>query len=159
MLTENTEAPLDVQFVTEQGQPGTLREYLGRWVVVYFYPKDNTPGCTLEAEEFRDNQKEFEEHNAVIIGVSKDSCASHQKFIAKKNLPFTLVADTDHALMSAFGTWGERTFMGKRYMGTTRSTFLIRPDGVIARVWGSVKLAGHPREVLATIQELQESRG
>ena len=154
MLIVSNTAPLDVPMIDESGATRTLQEFLGSWVVVYFYPKDNTPGCTLEAEGFRDLQDSFRNHNAHIIGVSKDTCASHKKFIDKKKLTFTLVADTDHVLMEAFGTWGERSFMGKKYMGTSRSTFLINPEGKIAHVWETVKPAGHPEEVLATLKEL-----
>jgi len=154
MLSVSESAPLDVSMIDENSATRTLREFLGSWVVVYFYPKDNTPGCTLEAEEFRDAQDLFRMQNAHIIGVSKDTCASHKKFIDKKKLTFTLVADTDHVLMEAFGTWGERSFMGKKYMGTSRSTFLINPEGKIAHVWETVKPAGHPEEVLAALKEL-----
>lgn len=155
MLAPHSAAPASIPFVDEHGTTHTLGEFMGRWVVIYFYPKDNTPGCTLEAEEFRDRHEAFAKLNAVIIGVSKDSCASHQKFITKKQLPFMLAADTEHALMEAFGTWGERSFMGKKYMGTSRSTFLIDPQGGIARVWETVKPAGHPDEVLAVLRELE----
>lgn len=155
MLTKNDTAPLDVPMTDENGTACTLRDYMGSWVVVYFYPKDNTPGCTIEAEGFRDAQKAFETLGARVIGVSKDTCASHQKFIEKKKLTFTLVSDTEHALMEAFGTWGERSFMGKTYMGTSRSTFLIDPAGKVVRVWESVKPLGHPDEVLAVLQEIQ----
>lgn len=154
MLAPHDTVP-DISFTDEEGNPHTFAEYTGKWLVIYFYPKDNTPGCTLEAEGFRDLHEKFGEHHAVVFGVSKDSCASHQTFIAKKNLPFMLIADTDHALMEAFGTWGERTFMGKKYMGTSRSTFLVDPEGTIVRVWETVKPAGHPEEVLESLRDLQ----
>jgi len=156
MLTIGDLAPGDVSITNEDGQQISLREYLGSWVVVYFYPKDNTPGCTIEAEGFRDMQRDFQKRNAHILGVSKDSCSSHKKFIAKKKLTFTLVADTDHRLMEAFGTWGERSFMGRTYMGTSRSTFLLDPTGKVVRVWEKVSPLGHAEEVLTTLRELQE---
>jgi thioredoxin-dependent peroxiredoxin len=157
MLQIHTQAPLDSEFINEQGEVGTLRALLGSWVVVYFYPKDATPGCTLEAEGFRDLSSEFKNVNTIVLGVSKDSCASHKKFIEKKALTFSLVADTEHVLMEAFGVWGERKFMGRTYMGTSRSTFLIDPRGVIAEVWPEVKPVGHPQEVLARLRALQVS--
>lgn len=155
MLTTGDKAPLDLKLANETGEMFTLSDYLGKWVLVYFYPRDNTPGCTLEAEGFRDHLDEFKRCNTVVLGVSKDSCSSHQKFIEKKQLTFTLVADEEHALMEAFGTWGERKFMGRTYMGTSRSTFLIDPKGVVAHVWEQVKPAAHPEEVLAVIKEKQ----
>jgi len=154
MLKRGDRAPLDLSFVDETGATQTLKEYAEKWVVVYFYPRDNTPGCTIEAEGFRDQADAFKGANAVVLGVSKDTCASHRKFIEKKQLSFSLVADEEHALMEAFGTWGERTFMGRAYLGTSRSTFLIDPHGTIAHVWEKVKPAGHAEEVLAKIQEL-----
>jgi thioredoxin-dependent peroxiredoxin len=156
MLQQGDTAPTTVPFIDENEQQHTLADYAGKWVVVYFYPKDNTPGCTIEAEQFRDAQKEFATRNAVVLGVSKDTCASHKKFIEKKQLPFTLVADTEHALMDAFGVWGERSFMGKTYMGTSRTTFLINSEGTIAHVWETVKPAGHAKEVLAMLNALQQ---
>jgi peroxiredoxin Q/BCP len=155
MLASLNKAPLDTPVLNENGTTFTLRDSLGTWLVVYFYPKDNTPGCTLEAEGFRDLQNEFGKLNARILGVSKDTCASHRKFIEKKKLPFTLIADENHALMEAFGTWGKRSFMGKTYMGTSRSTFLVDPEGTIVRVWETVKPLGHPEEVLSVLRKLQ----
>lgn len=158
MLREHSPAPLDIPCIDEHGASLTLRAYIGRWVVVYFYPKDNTPGCTIEAEEFREHLPEFTALHAAVIGVSKDTCASHKRFIAKKNLTFTLIADTNHALMDAFGTWGERSFMGKTYMGTSRSTFLLDPTGTIVRAWETVRPAGHPADVLAALRAIQSER-
>lgn len=152
MLTQNDTAPLDTPFIIEDGSEHTLREFAGSWLVVYFYPRDNTPGCTLEAEGFRDQQNAFKKLGATILGVSKDTCASHNKFIDKKQLTFGLVADEEHALMEAFGVWGERKFMGRTYMGTSRSTFLVNPEGKVVQVWEKVKPAGHPEEVLTALQ-------
>jgi thioredoxin-dependent peroxiredoxin len=154
MLQSNVTAPLDIPMVDEQGTVRTLREFLGSWVVVYFYPRDNTPGCTVEAEGFRDMQDEYTARNVQVLGVSKDSCASHQSFIAKKKLTYTLIADTEHTLMDAFGTWGERKFMGRTYMGTSRTTFLIDQTGVIRHVWEKVSPIGHAKDVLHVLQSL-----
>ncbi len=156
MLKMGDRAPLDIPLVDESETRFTLREMLGSWIVVYFYPKDDTPGCTLEAEGFRDQVGAFKELNARVLGVSKDTCASHRKFIEKKELTFTLVADTEHALMEAFGTWGERSFMGRTYLGTSRSTFLLDPDGMVAHVWEKVTPAGHPQEVLSALRAMHD---
>jgi len=156
MIQKGETIQKNTAFRDENDTEHTFAEYAGKWLVVYFYPKDNTPGCTIEAEQFRDVQKEFAARNAVVLGVSKDSWASHQKFIEKKQLTFTLVADIDHALMETFGVWGERTFMGKKYMGTSRSTFLINPEGVVEHVWEKVKPAEHATEVLAKLDALQQ---
>jgi peroxiredoxin Q/BCP len=158
MLTVSSPAPLDTSFADEQGEMHTLREYLGSWLVVYFYPKDSTPGCTIEAEGFRDHASEFKDVNTLVFGVSKDTCASHQKFIEKKRLAYTLIADEDHILMEAFGVWGERKFMGRTYMGTSRSTFLIDPTGTVVHVWEKVQPIGHAKEVLAVLREKIQSR-
>lgn len=158
MLQQGDKAPLDVELVNEQEETFMLRDMLGSWVVVYFYPRDNTPGCTVEAEGFRDYYKEFKKIGAKVLGVSKDACASHRKFIEKKELTFTLVADVEHILMEAFGTWGEKKFMGKTYLGTSRSTFLIDPQGKVARVWEKVKPEGHAEEVLQAIRDSIETQ-
>jgi len=125
----------------------------GRWVVLYFYPKDDTPGCTTEAKGFRDAAPAFEERNAVVLGVSPDDVASHCKFIDKHGLNFQLLADTDHALAEKYGVWVEKNMYGKKYMGVQRATFLIGPDGKIVRVWPKVKPADHAAEVLDAIDE------
>jgi thioredoxin-dependent peroxiredoxin len=155
MLQINDTAPKDVTVQNAAGDPVSLADVLGSWVVVYFYPKDNSPGCTVEAEGFREMQDEFDKEGAIVIGVSTDSCESHQGFIASKRLPFSLWSDPEHVLMEAFGTWGEKSMMGKKYMGTTRSTFLIDPEGVVRHVWEDAKPIGHAREVLRQLKELQ----
>lgn len=154
MLQKGDTAPLDVAVHNHKGETISLRDLLGQWVVLYFYPKDDTPGCTTEAKGFRDYAKEFAKHNTAVIGVSKDTPGKHQKFIDKYELNFDLWADEEHALMDACGVWGEKQFMGRTYMGTSRSSFLIDPDGKIAAVWEKVKPAEHPAEVLATRTEL-----
>ncbi len=159
MLHPGDTLPLDLTFKDQVGASSTFSNFLGSWVVVYFYPKDNTPGCTVEAEEFRDRVEEFASLGAKVIGVSRDSCESHQRFIEKKLLNFTLVADTNHALMSAFGTWGKREFMGRTYLGTSRSTFLIDPEGKVNAVWMIVKPSGHAQEVLGKLRDAVTARG
>jgi thioredoxin-dependent peroxiredoxin len=129
-----------------------LADFKGRHLVIYFYPKDDTPGCTKEACGFRDAYKQFEKAGAVVLGVSTDSGKSHQKFTEKFSLPFTLLADEDKAIVQAYGVWGEKTFMGRKYQGTHRVTFLIGPDGKIKAVWPKVKPEEHAAEVLAAIQ-------
>ncbi|SMM99373.1 Thiol peroxidase, Bcp-type [uncultured Candidatus Thioglobus sp.] len=126
----------------------------GRNIVLYFYPKDATPGCTIEGQNFRDNHQAFIDANTVIYGVSKDDMAKHEKFKAKQNFPFELIADVDGALCEAFGVWQLKQFMGKEYMGIVRSTFVIDADGKLLKSWDKVKVKGHVDEVLAAVQAL-----
>jgi len=119
--------------------------------VLYFYPKDDTPGCTKEACGFRDAHADLLARRAVVLGVSPDAVKAHDKFVKKFNLPFPLVADAEHQIAEAYGVWGEKTFMGRRYLGVHRVTFLIGPDGVIQRVWEKVKPEVHAGEVLAAL--------
>jgi peroxiredoxin Q/BCP len=123
----------------------------GSTVVVYFYPKDFTPGCTTEACEFRDMYEKIQENNAVVIGVSPDSPESHEKFIARHGLPYTLVPDEDHKIAEAYGVWAEKSMYGKKFMGIERSTFVIGAEGDIKKIFRRVKPAGHAEEVLAAI--------
>lgn len=127
----------------------------GKYVVLYFYPRDNTPGCTTEACDFRDRHEAMTAANTVVLGVSTDSVESHQKFIEKFELPFPLLADEDHALAEKYGVWVEKNMYGKKSMGMQRATFLIDPAGKIAAVWPKVKVDGHAEAVVAKIQELQ----
>ena len=127
---------------------------LNQWIVLYFYPKDNTPGCTTEAQDFTELSSEFTTAGAKIIGVSPDSATSHCKFIDKHNLSITLLTDPEHQLIEAYGAWRLKKFMGKEYMGVARSTFLISPDKIIAYIWPNVKTKGHAKAVLKKIQEL-----
>ena len=127
---------------------------LNQWIVLYFYPKDNTPGCTTEAQDFTELSSEFITLGANIIGVSPDSATSHCKFIDKYNLSITLLTDPEHQLIAAYGAWRLKKFMGKEYMGVARSTFLISPDKIIAHVWPNVKTKGHAEAVYKKIQEL-----
>ncbi|MDP1914596.1 MAG: thioredoxin-dependent thiol peroxidase [Myxococcales bacterium] len=139
----------------QSGATVTHATYAGKYVVLYFYPKDNTPGCTVEACAFRDDSAKLKAAGAVVLGVSPDSEKSHQKFIEKFNLPFQLLVDTDNTLSTAYGAWGEKSMYGRSYMGVVRSTFLIGPDGKLAHVWPTVKVNGHSDDVLATILALK----
>jgi peroxiredoxin Q/BCP len=133
------------------GSTLALADLKGKWVVVYFYPKDATPGCTNEAKAFRDLAPAFEKRNARILGVSRDSTTSHAKFTEKHDLPFPLVADTDETWCKAFGVIAEKNLYGKLHLGIVRSTFLIDPDGKLAAEWRKVKVSGHARQVLEAI--------
>jgi len=139
---------------TDTGEPLTLSTLRGRPVVLYFYPKDDTSGCTTEACEFRDLFPRFATSDAVVLGVSPDSAASHVRFKAKYGLPFTLVADTEHQVAEAYGVWREKRMYGRAYMGVERTTFLIDREGRVARVFEKVKPAGHAEAVAAAIAEL-----
>jgi thioredoxin-dependent peroxiredoxin len=132
-----------------------LAEQRGRWTVLYFYPKDDTPGCTVEACEFRDANETIAERGADVWGISPQGAASKRAFSEKFGLPFTLLADEDHAVADRYGTWVEKHNYGKTYWGTARATFLIDPDGRIARVWPKVKAEGHAAQVLSALDELQ----
>jgi peroxiredoxin Q/BCP len=128
-----------------------LGENKGKTIVLYFYPKDNTPGCTTEACELRDAHKQITNKDAVVLGVSPDSTESHEKFSTKFDLPFTLVPDEDHKLCAAYGVWKEKSMYGRKYMGVERTTFIIGADGTIRKIFHKVKPAGHAEEVLAAI--------
>ena len=137
----------------DTGTVRRLADFRGQNVVLYFYPKDDTPGCTTEACNFRDDYSSYEMAGVVILGVSPDSPKSHAKFKQKFHLPFPLLADEDHAVCEAYGVWGQKKFMGREYMGVLRTTFLIGPDGVIKKVFEEVKPAEHSVEVLAALRE------
>jgi peroxiredoxin Q/BCP len=138
----------------QSGEPVKLSDFKGKAVVLYFYPKDDTPGCTREACSFRDEHSALVKAGAVVLGVSPDSTASHQKFAGKFKLPFPLLADTDHTVSEKYGAWGEKSLYGRKFMGITRSTFLIGKDGNVARVWPKVKVDGHVDEVQKALAEL-----
>ncbi len=150
MLTEGTLAP-DFTLPTDTGEPLTLSSLRGRWVVLYAYPKDDTSGCTTQACEFRDLFPRFDATRAVILGISPDSVTSHQKFKAKYQLPFTLLADEEKVALQAYGLWKEKSMYGRKYMGVERTTFVIDPEGRIARVFEKVKPAGHAALVMAAL--------
>ncbi len=136
---------------TNGGGSVSLADFIGRNVVLYFYPKDDTPGCTKEACSFRDNFAALKKKGAVVLGVSPDPVKSHDKFVEKFKLPFTLLADDDKKVVEAYGVWGEKVFMGRKYMGVHRVTFLIGPDGKIKKIWPKVKPEEHVAEVLAEL--------
>jgi peroxiredoxin Q/BCP len=141
----------DIELADERGEPFRLSALRGRKVVLYFYPRANTPGCTTEACEFRDRAAEFTARNAVIVGVSPDKPAAQLKFKTAKGLPFTLLADVDRRAAEAYGVWTEKTMYGKKTMGIERSTFVIGEDGRIERVFRKVKAAGHAAGVLDAV--------
>jgi peroxiredoxin Q/BCP len=134
----------------------TLADFSGKWVILYFYPKDDTPGCTTEATDFTELYSEFTTIGATILGVSPDSPKTHCKFISKHNLSITLLSDPEHTLTEAYGAWRLKKFMGKEYMGVARSTFLISPDKIIAYTWANVKAKGHAQAVLTKLKQLVE---
>jgi len=136
---------------TSGGGKISLADYKERNVILYFYPKDDTPGCTKEACAFRDEFTHFKKKGAVVFGISTDSVKSHDKFVEKFKLPFTLLADEDKKIVGAYGVWGEKSFMGRKYLGTNRVTFLIGPDGKIKKIWPLVKPEEHAAEVLAAL--------
>ena len=138
----------------QEGKIHSLANYLGKWVLVYFYPKDMTPGCTKEACGVRDNFGAFEKLNAVVLGVSADSVESHKKFAEKYNLPFPLLADEEKKIVKDYGVWGPRKFMGKEFLGIHRMSFLIDPSGKIAKVYPKVKAEQHAQEVLEDLKAL-----
>jgi peroxiredoxin Q/BCP len=136
---------------TNGGGKISLADYKGKNVILYFYPKDDTPGCTKEACAFRDNFSEFKKRGAVVLGVSTDPVKSHDTFVEKFKLPFTLLADEDKKIVETYGVWGEKSFMGKKYLGVYRVTFLIGPDGRIKKIWPEVKPDEHAKKVLAAL--------
>lgn len=149
MINVGDKAP-EVVGVNEKGEEIRLSDYKGKKIVLYFYPKDNTSGCTAQACNLRDNYADLRKAGYEVIGVSVDSIQSHQKFIEKNNLPFTLIADTDKKLVEQFGVWGEKKLYGKTYMGTLRTTFLIDEEGVVERIISpkEVKTKEHAAQIL-----------
>jgi len=147
MLKEGTTAPA-FKTTDQNGESVSLKDLRGQKVVLYFYPKDDTPGCTKEACSFRDAYSKFKKHDITVLGVSPDKEASHKKFVTKYQLPFTLLADTDHSIADAYGVWGEKKFMGRTYMGVHRTTFLIDEKGKIRKIFEKVKPEDHASEVL-----------
>ncbi|MCM3759060.1 thioredoxin-dependent thiol peroxidase [Sporosarcina aquimarina] len=151
---EGLHAP-DFTLQNEDGSPVTLSDYEGKkYVILYFYPKDATPGCTLEAQSFKENHSEFSALNAVILGVSPDGEASHIKFINKHGLPFSLLADTEQTVSKLYGVWKLKKTFGKEYMGIERSTFLIDPTGTVIKEWRKVKVDGHIDAVHQTLLQV-----
>jgi peroxiredoxin Q/BCP len=153
MLQPGASAP-DFTLPDQTGNNHSLKDFKGKWVVLYFYPKDMTPGCTTEACNFRDEFPAFENLNAVILGVSKDSVQGHDKFAQKYELPFTLLSDENGEMIAAYGAWKEKSMYGRTFMGIERSTYLINPQGKIAKVYAKVKVKEHATEILADLNEL-----
>jgi peroxiredoxin Q/BCP len=150
MVEEGRPAP-DFTLTSDSGEKVTLSDLRGSPIVLYFYPRDDTPGCTAQACAIRDAWAEFQATGAVVLGVSPDDGASHATFKEKYDLPFTLLADTDHGVADAYGAWGEKTYAGKTYLGVLRSTFVIDADGTIAKVFPNVKPAEHADQVLEAL--------
>ncbi len=145
----------DFKVLDQDGEQQSLSQYKGKWVLLYFYPKDDTPGCTKEACSLRDFFPKFKKLDAVVLGVSIDSPKKHTKFIEKFALPFTLLADENKEVVTAYGVWGLKKFMGREYMGTMRTSFLINPEGKIAKVYEEVKPEEHAEEVLNDLKAFQ----
>jgi peroxiredoxin Q/BCP len=150
MVAEGELAP-DFTLTDDSGDPVTLSDLRGRKVVLYFYPKDDTPGCTTQACGIRDVFAEIDRTGALVFGVSPDDAASHERFRRKYALPFTLLADPDHRVAEAYGVWGERTYMGRRYMGIERTTFVLDERGMVTKVLRKVKPARHADDVLVAL--------
>lgn len=154
LLAAGQEAP-EFSLPDQNGVTRRLSEYRGKWVVLYFYPKDDTPGCTTEACSMRDNLPHFNQIEAVVLGVSVDSVKSHKKFVEKYQLPFTLLADEQKLVVKRYGVWAEKSFMGKKYMGTERTTYLLNPVGIIEKVYEKVNPETHIEELIADLATLQ----
>lgn len=153
-IVQGMQAP-DFSLLNEKGETVSLADYAGeKYVVLYFYPKDATPGCTTQACDFRDAHDDFSDLNAVILGVSPDNEASHAKFIERKGLPFSLLVDDEHTVSEQYGVWKLKKMFGKEFMGIERSTFLIDPTGTVVKEWRKVKVKGHIDEVLSTVKEI-----
>lgn len=144
----------DFEMPDKDGKIYSLADYRGKWILLYFYPKDNTPGCTIEACALRDNYDDFKKIKAVVWGVSVDSPKSHDKFVEKYDLPFPLLSDENKKVVEKYGVWGKKKFMGREYMGTFRKSFLIDPKGKIAKIYEEVKPALHATEVINDLKTL-----
>ncbi len=150
-LIEVGEAAPAFSLPDQAGTTHKLADYRGRWVVLYFYPKDDTSGCTAEACQFRDDLPRFRKKDAVVLGVSPDAAASHKKFADKYKLPFTLLADTEKEVCQRYGVWQQKSMYGRKYMGVVRTTYLIDPKGKVAQRWDKVKVPGHAEAVMGAI--------
>ena len=150
MVREGEPAP-EFTLESDAGEQISLSDFRGKPVVLYFYPKDDTPGCTTQACSIRDEYDRFEQAGAVVLGVSPDGVSSHVKFKEKYGLPFALLADPEHEVAERYGVWGEKTYMGRSYMGVSRSTFVIDPDGIVTKAMHEVKPATHADDVLALL--------
>jgi peroxiredoxin Q/BCP len=147
MLSEGAIAP-DFELEDQDSKTHRLSDYIGKKVVLYFYPRDNTPGCTVEACNFRDDESAYKKKGAVILGVSTDDVSSHKKFSTGKRLPFTLLADTEKKVVNLYGVWKEKSFLGKKFLGTSRETFIIDEKGKIMKHFDDVSVRNHSKEIL-----------
>jgi len=157
ILKPGNKAP-DFCLLNQNEEQICLKDYRGKWVILYFYPKDDTPGCTLEAKSFSKDNPLFEELDAVILGISADDCHSHKKFVEKYDLNIQLLSDIDKKVLKKYGVWGKKIFMGREFMGINRTTYLISPSGKIAYVWEKVKPESHSKEVKIKLDELMEGK-
>lgn len=147
----------EIEFTLDNGDTARFSDYAGHWLVLYFYPKDNTPGCTTQSQQFRDLHARYKRNDAAVLGLSRDSVRSHQNFRAKQDLPFALISDGDEMVCRAFGVIKEKNMYGRKVLGIERSTFLIDPDGVVRQAWRGVKVPGHAEAVLVELQRLKKS--
>ncbi len=154
MVLENMKKAADFELSDQEGQAHKLSSYRGKWVLLYFYPKDDTPGCTKEACTIRDNFPDFKKLKIQVFGISTDSVKSHKKFAEKYKLPFTLLADEKKEVVKKYGVWGKKKFMGHEYEGTFRTSFLIDPQGDIAHIYENVKPDIHAKEILEYFEKL-----
>ena len=152
MIKENSKAP-NFKLPSSNNKNFEINKSLDQYLVIYFYPRDNTPGCTSEAKDFTKLYKEFKKLNCRIFGISKDSVESHKKFISKFNFPFQLLSDEKIVALKKYGAWGEKSMYGKKFMGIKRTTVLINPKGKIIKIWNNVKVKDHAKEVLSCLKE------
>lgn len=155
MITEGANFP-DFSLPDQHGHAHSLAEYAGKWLVMYFYPRDNTAGCSLEAANFASLVTKYADLGAVVVGISADSIKSHARFAEKLNLPFTLLSDEEHALLKAAGVWQKKKMAGREYMGIVRTTVIVDPQGAVRHVWTKVKVEGHTEEVLEKLTQVQK---
>ena len=154
MIKENTKAP-DFSLLSTSGEKQTLKDLLGKYIVIYFYPKDDTPGCTIETNDFNKLLPKFKKLNCEIFGISKDSIKSHDKFREKFKIKFDLLSDEEIKVLKKYKVWGKKKFMGREFMGIIRSTILIDKKGKVIKVWDNVKVKDHAKEVLETLKSLR----
>ena len=152
MIKENSKAP-NFKLPSSNNKNFEIGKSLNQYLVIYFYPRDNTPGCTNEAKDFSKLYKEFKKLNCEIFGISKDSIESHKKFISKFKIPFQLLSDEKNIALKKYGAWGEKSMYGKKFMGIKRTTVLINPKGKIIKIWNNVKVKDHAKEVLSLLKE------